>query len=448
MTEELLENNTQKQQSPKKKMFFNFLSRKKRNQLINYIEERRFFVLKNTEWKRFKRNSLSIVGLFIIGIAIITSIMGYLITPDPTPYANDQKPELHTKPPGFKVKMIKVKKNDFESNNNFINTMLFGKTLDYTSYPIYYYFFHDQYVTIEGYTGSMPNNGMKISFNIADVLYSIDTKLPIKYDQENGLLTFYTVDGVKIQESITSLRKKVQKEAIFYRTYWLGTDIGGRDLLSRLLIGTRISLSVGFVSVIISIIIGVLLGAVAGYYRGKTDDIIMWFINVVWSIPTLLLVIAITLVLGKGIVQVFIAVGLTMWVDVARVVRGQILSLREKEFIEAARALGFTNSRIILRHILPNIIGPVIVIAASNFATAILTEAGLSFLGIGAQPPTPSWGEMINAHRGYILVDKAYLAFIPGLAIMLLVFAFMLVGNGLRDALDSRISDENAPIMQ
>jgi peptide/nickel transport system permease protein len=168
----------------------------------------------------------------------------------------------------------------------------------------------------------------------------------------------------------------------------------------------------------------------------------MWLINVVWSIPTLLLVIAITLVLGKGILQVFIAVGLTMWVDVARIVRGQILSIREKEFVEAGRALGFRNMRIILRHILPNVMGPVVVMAASNFASAILTEAGLSFLGIGAQPPVPSWGEMTNAHHGYILMDKAYLAFIPGIAIMILVLAFMLVGNGLRDALDTRSIDE------
>lgn len=440
MTEEILK---QPEIPIKRKTFisFSFFSKKK-------ISEKKFLLLGEAEWNKFKRNPLSVIGLLIIALATIVAVLGYLITPDPTPFANDQKPELHTKPPGFTVKMLKVKKNDFEPNNNFFNTMLFGKTLDYTSYPIYYYFFHDQYVTIEGYTGSIPNKGVKISFNIADVLYSINTKRPVKFDKENGLLTFYTIDGVKVQESIFSLRKKVQKEAIFYKTYWLGTDVAGRDMLSRLLIGTRISLSVGFVSVIISILIGTLLGALAGYFGGIIDAFIMWLINVVWSIPTLLLVIAITLILGKGIVQVFIAVGLTMWVDVARVVRGQVLSLREKEFIEASRALGFSDKRIIVRHILPNIIGPVIVIAASNFATAILTEAGLSFLGIGAQPPTPSWGEMINTHRGYILVDKAYLAFIPGLAIMLLVFAFMLVGNGLRDALDSRLNDEAPPIMQ
>jgi peptide/nickel transport system permease protein len=181
----------------------------------------------------------------------------------------------------------------------------------------------------------------------------------------------------------------------------------------------------------------------AGFYRGRVDDVIIWMINVVWSIPTLLLVIAITLALGKGFWQVFVAVGLTMWVEVARVIRGQVMSLREKEFIEAGRALGFKNIRIIFRHVLPNVMGPVIVISAANFASAILTEAGLSFLGIGAQPPTASWGAMINAHRGYIIGDAPYLAFLPGLAIMLMVLAFVLLGNGLRDALDSKSLDDD-----
>jgi peptide/nickel transport system permease protein len=158
--------------------------------------------------------------------------------------------------------------------------------------------------------------------------------------------------------------------------------------------------------------------------------------NVIWGIPTLLLVFAITLVLGKGFWQVFIAVGLTMWVSVARLVRGQILNVRELEYVEAAKALGFSNTRIIARHIIPNIIGPVMVIAASNFASAIVIEAGLSFLGVGVQPPQPSWGLMVKENYNFIITQNPMLALAPGFAIMLLVLAFNLLGNGLRDALN------------
>jgi peptide/nickel transport system permease protein len=198
------------------------------------------------------------------------------------------------------------------------------------------------------------------------------------------------------------------------------------------------SLAVGFIAVLISLILGVTLGALAGYFGGKVDTAISWIINLVWSIPTLLMVIAITLAFGKGYWQVFIAVGLTMWVEVARVVRGQFLSIREKEYVQAARLLGVNHAAVIFKHILPNAAGPIIVISAANFASAILIEAGLSFLGIGAQIPTPSWGNIIKEHYALITTDLAYLAFIPGVLIMLLVLSFMMIGNGLRDALDVR----------
>jgi len=164
----------------------------------------------------------------------------------------------------------------------------------------------------------------------------------------------------------------------------------------------------------------------------------MWVINILWAIPTLLLVFAITLTIGKGFLEIFIAIGLTMWVSAARLIRGQVLVLREMEYVTAAKVLGLSDIRIIFRHILPNIAGPLMVIAASNFATAILIEAGLSFLGIGVQPPQPSWGLMIKEHYNFLLTDRPLLAIIPGIAIMLLVYAFNILGNALRDVLDVR----------
>lgn len=278
---------------------------------------------------------------------------------------------------------------------------------------------------------------------------NVDTEIPVSefsMTSEGIEIIEYTPDGsggLQKEYPLSLFPKaaavnQIADTYISEKKFLLGTDKYGRDLLSRMLIGIRISLAIGFVAVFISLVIGVTMGAIAGYYGGKVDTAIMWLINVTWSIPTLLLVIAITLALGKGFWQVFIAVGLTMWVEVARVVRGQVMGVKQMQYVTAARALGFNDFRIIVKHILPNSMAPVIIISAANFAGAILIESGLSFLGIGAQPPIPSWGGIIKDHYAYIILGKPFLALIPGLAIMSLVTAFMLIGNALRDAMDVR----------
>jgi peptide/nickel transport system permease protein len=224
-------------------------------------------------------------------------------------------------------------------------------------------------------------------------------------------------------------------------TFVLGTDRYGRDLLSRLLLGARVSLSVGIISVLIALLIGIPIGSLAGYYGGWIDKVVQTIIQIFWSIPTFLMVIAISFVLGKGFWQVFVAVGLTAWVEIARLVRGQVMSVKKEEFVQAGQVLGFSSLRIIVRHILPQVYPAIIVLAASQFASAILLESGLSFLGIGAQPPMPTWGSMIRDHYSYLLTGQAHLALIPGIAIASLVLAFMSIGTALRDVLDVRTLD-------
>lgn len=390
-------------------------------------------------WQRMKKNKLALFGMFIIGISTLIALLGPVIRPDSSPKTNNQILEITTRKPGFSVDLLKIRKNEEDKSRSFWSLFSTGLESNYKYVPIYDYNFEGSNIVVEKYTGTEVNNGQILRFNLADVVYQLDHN---KVNETVDGLEFYTLNEGKKVVSIEELKKEVIENNIVTEKYLLGTDKYGRDLLSRLMAGTWISLSVGFISVFISLVIGITLGAIAGYYRGWVDDVIIWIINVVWSIPTLLLVIAITLALGKDFWQVFVAVGLTMWVEVARVVRGQVLSLREKEFVEAGRALGFNDKRIMLRHIIPNVLGPVIVISAINFASAILIEAGLSYLGIGAQPPQATWGKMISEHKGYIITGDAYLAVLPGVAITLMVLAFVLVGNGLRDAMDSKSVDD------
>lgn len=340
-------------------------------------------------------------GLVIIVLAVLVAVFAYLVAPDATPFANRQVVEIGRKKPGDSQEFLLLPKERQPPKTGIFNKLLNG------SEEAYYY------LPVGSYT--MQQDSLIVNKYIDEGIY------------ERQSFAFQQIsNGRRLQDMIVTKR------------FYLGTDNFGRDILSRLLIGTRVSLGVGLIAVIISLSIGVLLGALAGYFGRRTDNIIVWLINVVWSIPTLLLVFAITLALGKGFWQVFIAVGLTMWVNVARLVRGQVLAIKNLEYIEAAHALQFSDARIIFHHILPNIAGPILVIAAGNFASAIVIEAGLSFLGVGVQPPQPSWGLMIKENYNFIITNNPALALAPGVAIMLLVLAFNLLGNGLRDALDVR----------
>lgn len=353
-------------------------------------------------WKKFLRNRLALAGLVFITVTLFCSIFAVLLSPDPSPNANRIQLPLTAKKPGFDVYLLRVPKARVEEGK--WSDMFTGREVTADEMPVLDWHLKGDSVFFREY--------------YEDSTLAIERALPLSRFPEHA---------------------SFEKEYIHKTTFWLGTDRFGRDMLSRMLLGARISLSVGFVAVFISMFIGILLGAIAAYFGGWQDKVIQWLMNVIWSLPTLLLVIAFSLALGKGFWQIFIAVGLSMWVDVARMVRGQVLSLKEKEFVEAAKVLGVPDSRVLFRHILPNLIGPLTVVAAANFASAILLEAGLSFLGLGVQAPIPSWGQMIKEHYGYIVLDSAYLAIVPGLAIMLLVMSFNFVGNGLRDALDVKL---------
>lgn len=395
--------------------------------------------------KRLLKNKPAMIGLIFIVFAHVVAILGYLIMPDSTPNANDGSALIKKKPPGFEISLLKIRKNREIKQQNIVQKMYMGQESPFMIVPIKEYYIKDYKVFYSKYGNDNDIDSSSL-LNITKSIYVGNSdKLASNEDGKNFRIFGDSVHYLDLHENLHKISRDdliddFQKSNIENRSFLLGTDKAGRDILSRLLFGARISLSIGFIAVLISIFVGVTLGALGGFFGGWVDNFIMWLMTVVWSIPGIMLVIAISLALqSKGIWVAFVAVGLTMWVEVARVVRGQIISIKEKLYVEAARALGIRNMRIIFLHILPNIMGPLIVIATANFASAILIEAGLSFLGLGVQPPMPSWGMMVN--EGFHSIgsrDSGYLVVLPSICISITVLAFNLFGNGLRDAYDPK----------
>src|SRR5687768_13726737 len=332
-------------------------------------------------WRRLKRNRRAVAGLIIVSILVFVAIFADFLAPiDP----NRQILEYAEKPTGFRGSVLVVK-------------------------------------SAGGSYG--------------------DEQIPVQSYRVQGDSVVY-VDLLGRQSSIARSALLGGSENEWHREqlYVLGVDRYCRDVLCRLIAVAQFSLLVGFSSEIIALLIGVTLGAFAGYYRGWVDASAMYLANVIWSFPFILLVIAFSLALGHGLWQSFVAIGVASWVDVCRIVRGQFFSLRETEYVEATRALGFGSPRTIFRHMLPNAMGPITVIATAGFASAIIAEASLSFLGLGVQPPQASWGQMIRDGYGYIAAGKNWgLAVYPSVAIALAVFGFNMLGDGLRDALDPKM---------
>ena len=334
--------------------------------------------------KRIIQNRLAVATMSVLFLLFTISVFAFALIPDNSIDANRQIPQLALSAPGtlYDVLSINTTLADRESEFSFWNGIR-----DQNDY--------------------IPYDSMTIG-------------------TDEILISFQGVNR-------TIVTNNYQQESI---SYYLGADKFGRDVLSRIILGLRISLSIGFLAVLVSLFIGVTIGCIGGYYGGRIDNLIMLIINTSWSIPTLLLAFAIILAFGKGFSVIFLAVGLTMWVDVARLVRGQVMQEKSMNYVRASKVLGIDDFTTIFKHILPNIMGPILVMAAANFATAILVEAGLSYLGFGIQPPTPSLGNMLKENYAYATGGFVYLAFFPILAIMVLVLCFNLLGTALRDVFD------------
>jgi len=337
-----------------------------------------------------------IIACCLVTLALLTflAIAAYAIAPDNTINANRQIPSMSLKYPGQHQEYLVIPRSISETEDKGLFQNWISGYQDLHEYIPY------------------------------DSITVVDDKTTIHYKS-----------AVQILDQPSA---KVDKKSM---RHYAGTDTYGRDVLSRLILGLRVSLLVGFLSVAVSIFLGLLIGTTAGYYGGKVDKILMLLINTSWSIPTILMAFAVIIAVGKGLLGIVLAIGLTMWVDVARILRGQVLQIKEELYIKAGQTLGLSRLKVIVKHIIPNLYGTLSVMSASNFATAILVEAGLSFLGLGIQPPSPSLGNMLKEGYAFATGGFVYLAFFPIITIMILVLSFNLIGTALRDINDVKTAN-------
>ena len=336
------------------------------------------------------------ISVLIISLFFFISLFCYFIIPDKTINANSINLTIKSQKPGYKKMFFENVSVNYSIKNLFFGSEKIGESYPLDDYEI----INDSIIKIINYDESKKS--------------LLDEKIIIITKNSN------------IHNNVHEIEKFISEKKFIF-----GTDIYGRDLFSRIILGTRVSLSIGLMAVFISNFIGIILGLISGYYGGNIDKVIVWVINIFWSIPTLLLVIALSLALGKGFWQVYIAIGLSIWVDVARLVRGKVISEKNKDYIFASKVLGYNDIKILLNNILPNIISPILIFSAANFASSILLESGLSFLGIGSQPPTPSWGYMIKENYQYIIFGNSYLIIIPSIFLISMVLSFYYLSNHL-----------------
>ncbi len=352
-------------------------------------------------WRRFRQHPLARVGVAVLGLFIALAIIGPLALPDDSPHANRQQLALARLPAGSSAVLLRLPYADPPLGSSFLDAWWNGRPASAREIPLS--------------MGAQPYE-VKLSSDSLRVRPAIGP--PLAFARPAGLAA---------------------DQLIVHRSYPLGTDALGRCLYSRLVLGARVTLSIGLLAVLLSIGIGTFVGLVAGYFGGRLDRVLQGTMTVVWALPALLLAVAIAFVMGKGYGQLVWAVGLSLWVDVARIVRGEVRSLRERAYVEAAVVMGFGHARILFHHILPALTGPLVILAASNFASAVLLESGLSFLGLGVPPPTPSWGAMIQEGYPYLLIDRGRgLALWPAATLFACILAIYFVGQGLRDAADPR----------